>query len=184
MRLPPIKFRIRALLALFFLGLTGAVLWVVEQTHTVIRMAGEVGDSAAAAEIVRMEQGFSDLALSFGLVVGVLGLVAAVYFDREVFSVMNRLSQHMKALAARDYSRAAEGAQRSDEIGDMARAIDVLRANGLELLRLEGETARRAEVIASERRDALQAMGAQLEAQMASLLEGLTRSSQAMIFYL
>ena len=181
MRLPPIKIRIRALLALFFVALTVAVAWTLRQAHEIGLIAAQAGDGPVMARIARMEQGFSHLALGAGLLAGVLGLVAAVYFDREVFAALNRLSLHMKALAARDYARAAEGAHRSDEIGEMARAVEVLRANGMELQRLEAEAARRADVIAAERRAALQAMGEQLETRTAGLLEGLTRSSQAMI---
>lgn len=179
--LPPIKIRIRVLLAVFFAGLIGATLWALGQSHAIEVLAAQAGDSTSSAQVVAKAKVFSHALMAFSLLVGVVGLVAWAYFDREVFTAIDRLSRHMTELAARNYDQNVEGKQRSDEIGEMARAVDVLRANGIELMRLEQEAARRADVIAAERRAALQTMGEQLETQVASLLEGLTRSSQAMI---
>jgi len=178
-RLPPIKIRLRALLAVFFVGLAAAAFWALGQAHAIADLASLAGEPAV--RITQIVNGFSLVVLCGSLGAVVIGLVAAIYFDREVFTALDRFSLHLRELADRDYGRAAEGSHRSDEIGDMARALDVLRANGTELLRLEAEASKRAEVIAMERREALQAMGTRLETQTAELLEGLTRSSQAMI---
>ena len=184
MRLPPIKVRIRALLALFFAGLGLATFVALRHTSVVGDLlvkaqAGAAGDYIA--QIQGLEKGFASLILVTSLLVGLAGLVAAIYFDREVFSVIDRLSHYTDRLARREFDIPAEGATRSDEIGRLAAALDVLRANGQKLVGLEDETSHHAEAIAVERKATLHELGNKLETQVSALLEGLTRSSKAMI---
>jgi methyl-accepting chemotaxis protein len=183
-RLPPIKVRIRALLALFFVGLGVATFVALHHTSTVGHLLIQAQAGAAAdyiAQIQALETGFARLILMTSVFVGVAGLVAAAYFDREVFSVIDRLSHHTDRLARREFDTPAEGTGRSDEIGRLAAALDVLRANGQKLIGLEDEASLHAEAIAAERKAAQHELGNKLESQVAALLEGLTQSSRAMI---
>ncbi|MEI9902726.1 MAG: methyl-accepting chemotaxis protein [Asticcacaulis sp.] len=68
---------------------------------------------------------------------------------------------------------------RGDEIGDMARVIEAVRADTPKAVK-EDDSAKRAEAAVRERQDALHALGLKLEAQVSTLIDGLTRSSQAM----
>lgn len=184
MRLPPIKVRIRALLALFFAGLGLATFVALHHTSAVGDLlvkaqAGAAGDYIP--QIQGLEKTFARLILGTSVLVGLAGLVAAIYFDREVFSVIDRLSHYTDRLARREFDIPAEGATRSDEIGRLAAALDVLRANGQKLVGLENETSHHAEAIAAERKAALHELGNKLEMQVSALLEGLTQSSRAMI---
>lgn len=184
MRLPPIKVRIRALLALFFIGLGMATFVALHHTSTVGHLLTQARNGAAEDYITRiqaLEAGFAHLILMASIFIGLAGLVAAVYFDREVFSVIDRLSHYTDRLARREFDTPAEGAHRSDEIGRLAAALDVLRANGRKLVGLEGEAATHAQAIAAERKAALHELGSRLESQVSALLEGLTQSSRAMI---
>ena len=93
------------------------------------------------------------------LVAGALGAVAlllvlaAAFFEAKVWRVLVKLSAVMQRLANRDYATEVAGAGRRDEVGDMARAVQVFRDNGVEMQRLEEETA--AQTVAAEagRRD-------------------------------
>lgn len=185
MTLPPIKARIRGLFALFLLllasltavalGHEGAVISGLEATlATAPQSEAQLRPLLAAAETFRA--GIWVVAIGVGLA----GLVAIVYFDREVFSALERMSRLMSRFAERDFEAEVEGAQRSDEIGAMARALQIFRGNGRALIALEAENARRAEVLAQERQKALQEMGERLHAQVSALIVGLSRSSEAM----
>jgi methyl-accepting chemotaxis protein len=70
-----------------------------------------------------------------GLVTPLTGLVAA-----------------MKQLAKGDYQARIDGAERRDEIGDMSRALEILKAAGLEKERLEAEAAGQRSLTEQERR--------------------------------
>ncbi|ESQ90657.1 methyl-accepting chemotaxis protein [Asticcacaulis benevestitus] len=184
MRLPPIKIRIRALLALFFAGLGMATFVVLQHTNAVSGLLVQAQSQGAGdyiEQIRQLEAGFTSLAIMTAIIVGLAGLGAAIYFDREVFSVIDRLSHYTVRLADRKYDMPAEGAHRSDEIGRLASALDVLRANGQKMIGLEEDASHHAEHIARERELALQELGVKLEAQVSTLLEGLTNSSKAMI---
>lgn len=57
------------------------------------------------------------------------------------FTPLLRLAAQMKLMAAGDYTAEVSGRGRADEIGEMARAVDIFRRNGLEKARLEAELA-------------------------------------------
>jgi methyl-accepting chemotaxis protein len=58
---------------------------------------------------------------------------------------LQALTRIMRVLAGGDYQVAVPGADRRDELGDMARAVQVFKENGIEAARLtEAETAQRA----------------------------------------
>ncbi len=174
--LPPIKIRIRILAAAFLVCVAGA--WAALSLFG--RRIGDAlasGSPEAAGEIVKA---FVTAGEWTAGVVAVAGLVAAVYFDREVFTALDRLSAHMDRLSRRDYAEPPAGAHRSDELGVAARALEVLRRNGMDLQRLEAENARRADDLAEARRAAIHDLAKALETQVMVLVDGLARSSGAM----
>ncbi|WP_318245985.1 diguanylate cyclase [Sphingomonas sp. R647] len=67
--------------------------------------------------------------------------LAVLYFifKRRVLRPVVRLSDVVTRLAAQDFSAVPPQIDQIDEIGDMAQAIHIFRANGLERLRLEAE---------------------------------------------
>ncbi|SFV37145.1 Methyl-accepting chemotaxis protein [Devosia crocina] len=79
------------------------------------------------------------------LVGGVLLAIAAglgFLFARSISRPISKLTETMDGLADGDLSVAVEGAQRRDEIGAMARAVEVFRNNGLRMAEMtEAEAA-------------------------------------------
>jgi len=185
MTLPPIKARIRALFAVFLVVLGGLTALALGHEASVIRqlqalLQASPDGEALIGPLIARAQAFQAGVWVVALGVGLAGLGAAVYFDREVFTMLERMSRLMSRFAGRDFDAMVEGAQRSDEIGAMARALEVFRSNGRDLMVLEAENARRAEVLAQERQKALQDMGERLQHQVSALIETLSRSSGAM----
>ncbi|MGV8856766.1 MAG: methyl-accepting chemotaxis protein [Devosia sp.] len=76
---------------------------------------------------------------------GLLAVVAALglLFSRSITGPISRLTQTMAALAEGDLDVQVRGAQRTDELGAMARALEVFRENGLKVTEMtEAEAAR------------------------------------------
>jgi len=66
---------------------------------------------------------------------GLLAVVAALglLFSRTITKPITRLTQTMQALAEGDLDVEVRGARRTDELGAMARAVEVFRENGLKV---------------------------------------------------
>jgi signal transduction histidine kinase len=63
-----------------------------------------------------------------------VGLVAAInYIGRHITNPILSLAAAMRALAANDMSIEVVGAEREDEVGEMAHAVEVFRGNAIEL---------------------------------------------------
>ncbi len=80
------------------------------------------------------------------VVVGIAAAIAAaigmaVWIQRSVSRPLLVLNGQMGALAAGDTSRGIQGVERADEIGAMAKTVEVFRANAIERARLEQDAA-------------------------------------------
>jgi methyl-accepting chemotaxis protein len=75
-----------------------------------------------------------------GAVVLALGLVAFAWLGASIAKPVSRMTGVMRRIADHDYAVEVPYGNRRDEIGDMAKALAVFRAAGIEKQRLEGET--------------------------------------------
>jgi methyl-accepting chemotaxis protein len=66
-------------------------------------------------------------------------LMASIFFETKVWRLLVGLSDVMQKLAKGDFTAEVEGTSRTDEVGDMARAVQVFKDNGLEMQRLEAQ---------------------------------------------
>ncbi len=118
-----------------------------------------------------------------------LGLVGAMLLARRsITRPLDMLKARMDDLAAGDYAVEIEGQGRRDEIGAMARAVQVFKENGQAVRRLEAETAEGREATEAQRRLAEQERVARAREQemlaaeqlkvMEALGEGLDRLSR------
>ncbi len=84
-------------------------------------------------------------AMVSGIVVSLLLLAIAggvvAFANRRVFTPLRTVAGQLLGLADGNRDFEVTGTAREDEIGDMARAIDVFRLNAIEQIRLEGEQA-------------------------------------------
>ncbi|MBN8941434.1 MAG: HAMP domain-containing protein [Rhizobiales bacterium] len=72
--------------------------------------------------------------------VALAGLAVALMLTRHLGQPVGVLNQTMLALAGGDHGRAVPSTGRSDEIGAMARSVEVFRTNAIERERLEADT--------------------------------------------
>jgi methyl-accepting chemotaxis protein len=119
--------------------------------------AREAGSTAVAGSAASAALGRQVLMAAMLGAVGVAGFVAWFLVGRGVIRRIGRLTTAMRRLADRDWSTAVPDVESHDQIGEMARAVEVFKQNGIEGDRLaaEAETAREREAqLESERREA------------------------------
>jgi methyl-accepting chemotaxis protein len=101
--------------------------------------------------------------------IGAIGVALAAVFTRlataTVTVPLTRMTVAMTDLANGDTAPKLSGESRSDEIGQMARAIEVFRRDAIEKKRLEGEQENERAAAAASRRDALLSMATTVEAE-------------------
>ncbi|HEX2146815.1 MAG TPA: cache domain-containing protein, partial [Pseudorhizobium sp.] len=73
------------------------------------------------------------------LVVSLLSLIGFFLFARSLGSALGRLTGTMSRLASGDLNATVDGEKRPDEVGAMARAVQVFKDNALRTLELEQE---------------------------------------------
>ena len=84
------------------------------------------------------KQNFDAMLLQVGVAGGIvlIMMIAAFLLSRTITKPISKLTALMGKLAAGDYSVAVDGAKRRDEIGEMARAVEVFRENGLKVAQM------------------------------------------------
>jgi methyl-accepting chemotaxis protein len=129
------------------------------------------GDAVAKAEALKQKlkaQARATIVTTYALMLSALGIVVGI----GVFAIraglvtpLNGLVEVMKRLAKGDYQARIDGGDRRDEIGDMSRALEVLKAAGLEKQRLEAEADTQRSLSDQERRQNEQARALSAKAQ-------------------
>ena len=137
------------------------------------------GNVTGAVNLLTSLEAFADTSagvqrMALVAAAGALLLAAALgwLFSHWIGARLVRLGGRMQTLAAGDVDHPIEGADRSDEIGTMARALEVFRANAAEVAHLreaKQEADRRAEC---ERAEMMQRLGAEIGAVVAAAAEG------------
>jgi len=168
---------------------------IAEASKLLAKVDGEV--SALVDDILKFNDSVTteNAALAAGLhshsssalmTMGLVGLIStaiAVAFSMWISTAkierpINLLIERMKSLARGDFSVTIEGQDRRDEIGFIARSVEVFKANGLERLRLErdAEAARLQAETDRARNAAIQAQTAkEQEEAIDRLADGLRR---------
>lgn len=97
------------------------------------------GAQWALVATVSADEAFAPMAAMRNLILLVGGAVLAVsalagwFFSRSVTRPLSGLTTSMRALSTGDLKVAVAGATRGDELGEMAQALEVFRANGLKV---------------------------------------------------
>jgi methyl-accepting chemotaxis protein len=147
-------------------------------------------DTEATSEVLAADaRRITMVAVGLSLAGTLLGLLGGVLLTGAAITrPLDRLKRSMGQIANGDYAGEIEGQGRRDEVGEMARAVQVFKENGLAVQRLESETeagrteAERQRLAADTERANAAALQQRLAAEQAvvvrALAEGLTRLSQ------
>lgn len=107
--------------------------------------------------------------------------IAILYFvfNRRVVTPLTQLVTVVTRLAKQDYAAEVPNTQRQDEIGDMARAVQIFKQNGIDRERLEAEQLN--ERSAKERRAAqMERLTLEFEGKVGKLVQLLSKASSDM----
>ncbi|MGO4172204.1 methyl-accepting chemotaxis protein [Bosea sp. TAF32] len=156
-----------------------------------VKLNGEIkSDTQTTAQVLDTQAKQLDWLMLVLTIVGTLiGLAGAMMLARlSITSPLDQLKERMADLAAGDYAVEIEGQARRDELGAMARTVQVFKENGLAVQRLEAETAESREASEAQRRFVEQERAAHSQEQvrlaaeqsqvMDALAEGLDRLSR------
>jgi len=98
--------------------------------------------------------GWAQWAMIVSLLAGAAAFTGTLWVMlKGIIQPLHHITRSMHALAGGDFNVAIVGADRSDEVGQMAGAVEVFKANGLEMERMKREQLA-AEQLAAERRKA------------------------------
>jgi len=122
------------------------------------RGAGAV-EAAAFAAVSRSTY----VELAGAAIVTLMAIVMAWFTARSVLRPLNGMTDAMDRLAGGDTSAEVPSLGRRDEVGAMAKAVQVFKENALHVELLQTERAQAAEQAAAEKRQALQSMATALE---------------------
>ncbi|WP_430512902.1 methyl-accepting chemotaxis protein [Pannonibacter phragmitetus] len=135
----------------------------------------EMGPEAAAG-IENTSSTTLTLASLFTLVMAAI----AVFLGTSISRAINSITACMRAVAAGDLTMKVFGAGRSDEIGEMAAAVQVFQANGIEKERLESEQAAVKEQQEAERRKLMNDLADSFEQAVGGIVETVSTASREM----
>ena len=111
------------------------------------------------------------------LVGGLLLIVVSVLTVRGVTGPLSRMTGVMKSFSDGDYSADIPAKDRPDEIGEMAKAVQVFKDNALEIRRLEAESAEREQQVEQEKRAAMESMAHQFESRIKGIVGTVSSSA-------
>ncbi|HZD26812.1 MAG TPA: HAMP domain-containing methyl-accepting chemotaxis protein [Alphaproteobacteria bacterium] len=126
------------------------------------------------------------LALSTRVLLGALALGLAIVIPfvlllaLSITRPVSRLTAVMTALAGGDHAQTIPAVERRDEIGEMARAVEVFRRNAQEVMRLESEKAEGERRASEERAKARHELADNFEASVMDLVRQVTEASNRM----
>ena len=110
------------------------------------------------------------VAISAGIVA--IGALAALWSSRRLTGPLRDLSEYMKVLAAGTLDEDVPATGRSDEIGDMARNVEVFRQNDLRARALEADKTRADEQAARDRAEMLEGLQRSVGSVVAAAVDG------------
>ena len=114
------------------------------------------------------------------LLLVVIALTLAFYFETAVSRVLVRLSDLMRTLAGGDLTVTVTGTERGDEVGAMARAVQVFKDNGLEMRRMEAEAVEQKRRAEAEQKAALNRLADSFEASVKGVVDAVATAASEM----
>jgi methyl-accepting chemotaxis protein len=110
----------------------------------------------------------------------VLAVILAALITISISTLIKRITQTMSQLAAGDLSVEIEGAERGDQIGNMARAVGIFKANAIRIAEVESEKNRLAAQTEQDRKAGLRELASRLERAIKDIADGVKQSAQRM----
>jgi methyl-accepting chemotaxis protein len=118
---------------------------------------------------------------SIAAVAGVaIGIILACLITVSISSLIKRINRTMSKLAGGDLTVEVEGAERGDQIGEMARAVGIFKDNAIRIAEVESDKKRLAEQAERERKAGLHELASRLERTVRDVADAVKQSAQRM----
>lgn len=172
-----------ALLAEFDAIVAGEVVPAGDRAQAALLAASDSSESELRSDLVRViaktREGARDW-LILGLLIALGALGSSWLLARVLARPTRELTQTMARLAADDRGVTIGHAHRGDEIGEIARAVEVFKRHMEEAARLRAEAEAQEARLDAERRRALLAMAAGFEASVLRVVDSVAQASDAL----
>ncbi len=148
--------------------------------------ANEVNDIVSQARrsqvsTMTAQKDSANLILIVGSIIAlVIGTLFAVLIGRGISRPIREMTQAMQRLAKGDLDTSIPAQGRSDEIGEMAGAVQIFKSNAQEKIRLEAEQAEKEKLAEAEKRKAMLALADSFEASVGRVVEQVSSASAEM----
>ncbi|MEM6712472.1 MAG: methyl-accepting chemotaxis protein [Pseudomonadota bacterium] len=119
--------------------------------------------------------------LILGVGAGLIGIIVAIFIGRMISRTISDVVERMTCLAAGNLDIEIKDADRTDELGDMARALLVFQENGREKERLQVEQAEQAERLEAQKREEMAAMADKFEGNVDGVVKGVSKAAERMV---
>ncbi|MGE5145762.1 MAG: methyl-accepting chemotaxis protein, partial [Candidatus Eiseniibacteriota bacterium] len=118
------------------------------------------------------------LAMLIGVAVAAAVIAAAGFgIGAQFAKPIRRLTDAMTALAGGNLEAAIDGGARKDEIGDMAKAVQVFKDNALEMKRLEREAEEQKKRAEIEKKQAMHKLASDFESRVGGVIQTVTSAA-------
>jgi methyl-accepting chemotaxis protein len=139
----------------------------------------EVGESLTAARIAGAR---SDLFVSLGLLVAAILLTigSAVMLERRVVAPLRAINATMRRLAEGDRSGEIVGGHRADEVGAMAKAVQVFKDNAIAMDKMQSDQAQMKARADEEKKVAMRSLADSFESRVKGVVDAVSSAAGEM----
>ncbi|MFA7277112.1 MAG: methyl-accepting chemotaxis protein [Pseudobdellovibrionaceae bacterium] len=109
----------------------------------------------------------------------ILAIISIIY-SRTLTRPINALKDTMRTLADQDYSAKVPFVERGDELGDMARTVEVFKENGLAMQKLEAEQEAQKARAEIEKKAAMNKLASDFDSRTAGIIKSLAAAATQM----
>ena len=151
-----------------------------EAVGGIVEQAIRDGDATAAAVHRQMKRNETILAIVAGGAVLFAVLIGWLFVGRLIVRSLKALEGAMGRLTGGDLETEIPATKQHDEIGRMARAVEVFKLNAQEMRRMEAEKEEQERRAAQEKRQAMQQLADGFEANVMGVVEGVAGAANDM----
>jgi len=126
--------------------------WLADAVDRTVQAARDETDSSAAASMTAIRIAQTSMAIIAAICLIAAAVIGWFYIGRRVIDPIVGTTGTMGRLANKDWDTEVQGTERPDEIGDMARAVQVFKEQGQEAQRLQGQIEEERKTREAERR--------------------------------
>lgn len=139
--------------------------------------ASRSGAISTAAQIAEEASTAGSIAAVMG---EVLALMLAALITISISMLIKRITRTMSALADGDLTVEIEGAERRDQIGNMARAVGIFKDSAIRIAQVESEKNRLAAQTEQDRKAGLRELASRLERAVRDIADAVKQSARRM----